>query len=44
MSAPRPAAEPSVDVNAISVAIGMAVLMLSSGVTLVACLRINGWL
>ena len=44
MSMPRPAAEPSVDVNAISVAIGMAVLLLGSGVSLVACLRINGWL
>jgi hypothetical protein len=43
MSAPRPAAEP-INVNSISVAVGMAVLLLSSGVSFVACLRINGWL
>ncbi|QDI81660.1 hypothetical protein E8E01_15010 [Methylorubrum populi] len=43
MSAPRPAAEP-LNVNSISVAVGMAVLLLGSGVSLVACLRINGWL
>ncbi|MEN3212276.1 hypothetical protein PUR23_19895 [Methylorubrum populi] len=43
MSAPRPAAEP-LNVNSISVAVGMAVLLLGSSVSLVACLRINGWL
>ncbi|BAU92506.1 hypothetical protein MPPM_3901 [Methylorubrum populi] len=43
MPSQRPAAEP-LDINAISVAVGMAVLLLGSGVSLVACLRINGWL
>ncbi|CAO4192350.1 hypothetical protein [Methylorubrum extorquens] len=43
MSAPRLAAEP-INVNSISVAVGMAVLLLGSGVSFVACLRINGWL
>jgi hypothetical protein len=43
MSAPRPAAEP-LNVNSVSVALGMAVLLLSSGVSFVACLCINGWL
>jgi hypothetical protein len=43
MSVPRPAAEP-LNVNSVSVAVGLAVLLLGSGVSLVACLRINGWL
>jgi len=43
MSVPRPAAEP-LNVNSVSVAVGLAVLLLGSGVTLVACLRVNGWL
>ena len=43
MPSQRPAAEP-LDINSISVAVGMAVLLLGSGVSLVACLRINGWL
>ncbi|BDL40960.1 MULTISPECIES: hypothetical protein [Methylorubrum] len=43
MSAPRPAAEP-LDISNVSVAAVMGVLLLSSGVSFVACLRINGWL
>ena len=43
MRTQQPAREP-LDINAISVAVGMAVLLLGSGVSLVACLRINGWL
>lgn len=43
MPSQRPAAEP-LNVNSVSVAVGMAVLLLGSGVSLVACLRINGWL
>jgi hypothetical protein len=43
MSAPRPAAEP-LNVNSVSVAVGLAVLLLGSVVSLVACLRVHGWL
>ncbi len=43
MSAPRPATEP-LDVSSVSIAVGMGVIAILSGLALLACLSANGWM
>ncbi|SOR26779.1 conserved protein of unknown function [Methylorubrum extorquens] len=44
MSTPRPAAAPSVDVSAMSIAAGMGSIAVLCTLAVVACARAHGWL